>query len=133
MDLQKIFSEVSDFRLNLRKIHLLSDILVICLCGIISGANDFEYGCQKQDFLSEFLDLSNEIPHMINLIGYLDILILNHLINVLVKWSCEILNYLDFYQVNIYGKVLTTAKVGEKKSGICLISAWLSEQNVSLD
>jgi hypothetical protein len=66
MELQKIFLEVPDFRLNRRKLHLLSDILVISLCGVISGANDFEdiaeYGLQKQGFLSKFLDLPNGIP-----------------------------------------------------------------------
>ena len=58
MELQKIFSEVSDFRINRRKSHLLSDILVISLCGVISGANDFEdiaeYGRQKQEFYPNF-------------------------------------------------------------------------------
>ena len=55
-----------DFRINRRKLHLLSDILVISLCGVISGANDFEdiaeYGRQKKDFLPKFLSLANGIP-----------------------------------------------------------------------
>jgi hypothetical protein len=137
MYLQKIFSEVPDFRINRRKLHLLSDILVINLCGVISGANDFEdiaeYGRQKQDFLSKFLDLPNGIPShdtFNRVFRYLDTQSFN---SCLVKWSSEILSYLDFYQVNIDGKVLrATAKEGEKKSGLCLISAWVSEQNVSL-
>lgn len=137
MDLQKIFSEVPDFRLNRRKLHLLSDILVISLCGVISGANDFEdiaeYGRQKQDFLSKFLALPNGIPShdtFNRVFRYLDPQSFN---SCLVKWSSEILSCLDFYQVNIDGKVLrATAKEGRKKSGLCLISAWVSEQNVSL-
>jgi predicted transposase YbfD/YdcC len=137
MELQKIFLEVPDFRLNRRKLHLLSDILVISLCGVISGANDFEdiaeYGRQKQSFLSKFLDLPNGIPShdtFNRVFRHLDTQSFN---KCLVKWSSEILNCLDFYQVNIDGKVLrATAKEGEKKSGLCLISAWASEQNVSL-
>ena len=66
MGLQKIFSEVPDFRLNRRKLHLLSDILVISLYAVISGANDFEdiaeYGRQKKEFLTKFLSLPNGIP-----------------------------------------------------------------------
>jgi predicted transposase YbfD/YdcC len=137
MDLQKIFSEVPDFRINRRKLHLLSDILVISLCGVISGANDFEdiaeYGRQKQAFLSKFLVLPNGIPShdtFNRVFRHLDTQSFN---NCLVKWSSEILSCLDFYQVNIDGKVLrATAKSGEKKSGLCLVSAWVSEQNVSL-
>lgn len=51
----------------------------------------------------------------------------------LVKWSSEILSELDFYQVNIDGKVLSgTAELGKKKSGLCNVSTWVSEHNVSL-
>lgn len=137
MDLQKIFSEVPDFRINRRKLHLLSDILVISLCGVISGANDFEdiaeYGRQKREFLSTFLDLPNGIPShdtFNRVFRYLDV---KSFTTCLVKWSSEILNGLNFYQVNIDGKVLrATAVQGKKKSGLCLISAWVGEQNVSL-
>jgi predicted transposase YbfD/YdcC len=137
MELQKIFSEVPDFRINRRKLHLLSDILVISLCGVISGANDFEdiaeYGRQKHAFLSKFLALPNGIPShdtFNRVFRHLDTQAFN---SCLVKWSSEILTCLDFYQVNIDGKVLrATAKEGEKKSGLCLISAWVSEQNISL-
>ena len=52
----------------------------------------------------------------------------------LVKWYSETISCLDLYQVNIDGKVLTaTAKEAKKKSGLCLISARLSEQSVSLE
>lgn len=137
MDLQGIFSEVPDFRVNRRKLHLLSDILAVSLCGIISGANDFEdiaeYGRQKQDFLSEFLILPNGIPShdtFNRVFRHLDTKSFN---DCLVKWSSEIVKCLDFYQVNIDGKVLrATARDGQKKSGLCLISAWVSEHNVSL-
>lgn len=66
MELQRIFSEVADFRVNRRKLYLLSDTLVISLCAVISGANDFEdiaeYRRQKEGFLSKFLSLANRIP-----------------------------------------------------------------------
>ena len=137
MDLQKIFSEVPDFRLNRRKLHLLSDILVISLCAVISGANDFEdiaeYGRQKKEFLIKFLSLPNGIPShdtFNRVFRYLDSKSFG---SCLVKWSSEIISCLDFYQVNIDGKVLrATAIEGEKKSGLCLISAWVSEHNLSL-
>lgn len=141
MNLQKIFAEVPDFRINRRKLHLLSDILILSLCAVISGANDFEdiaeYGRQKKAFLSRFLCLPNGIPShdTINRVfRYLDS---EKFHACLVKWSSQIVSCLDFYQVNIDGKVLrATAKQGSKKSGLCLVSAWVSawvsEHNVSL-
>ena len=137
MDLQKIFSEVPDFRLNRRKLHLLSDILVISLCGVISGANDFEdiaeYGRQKEDFLSKFLSLPNGIPSHDTFNRVFRHLDSKSFGSCLVKWSSEIIAGLDFYQVNIDGKVLrATATESKKKSGLCLISAWVSEHNLSL-
>jgi hypothetical protein len=93
--------------------------LVIILCGVISEANDFEdiaeYGLQKRDFLSKFLELPNGIPshdRFNRVFRYLDSQSFN---NCLVKWSKEIVSSLDFYQVNIDGKVLrATAQSGEK-------------------
>jgi hypothetical protein len=42
MTWQDFFETVPDFRLNRRKKHQLTDILVIALCAMISGADDFE-------------------------------------------------------------------------------------------
>ena len=46
--------------------HKLLDILVISICGTISGANDFtaiaEYGKSKEKWLKTFLALENGIP-----------------------------------------------------------------------
>lgn len=53
----------------------------------------------------------------------------------LYRWSKEILSTLQgqLTQTNIDGKVLCgTAKSGQKKSGICIISAWASEHHLVL-
>ena len=66
MEWKKFFEEVPDFRLNRRKLHKLGDILMLSLCAVLSGAEDFEdmenYGKQKEDFLRQFLELPNGIP-----------------------------------------------------------------------
>ncbi len=66
MSWETFFSSVPDFRKNRRKKHHLVDILVIALCAIISGADDFEeietYGRKKETFLRTFLSLPNGIP-----------------------------------------------------------------------
>lgn len=53
----------------------------------------------------------------------------------LYRWSKEILEELEMTmpQLNIDGKVLRgTAKSGHKKSGLCVVSAWVSEANLVL-
>ena len=66
MELREIFAEVPDFRVAGRTDHILSEILVISLCAVISGADDFEeiaeYGRQKEAFLWRFLSLPSGIP-----------------------------------------------------------------------
>ncbi len=58
MDWQTFFSGVADFRLERRKKHQLIDILVIALCAIVSGADDFEEiaanGRRKESLLRAF-------------------------------------------------------------------------------
>jgi len=64
MDWHNFFAEMPDYRVNRRKKHHLANILVIALCALISGADDFEEfeeieacGRRKEAFLRTFLDL----------------------------------------------------------------------------
>ena len=60
------FASVQDPRINRTRKHNLFDILVIALCAMISGAEDYVhfeiFGHAKRDWLSERLDLPNGIP-----------------------------------------------------------------------
>ena len=66
MKLVKIFETISDCRTTTLVTYPLTEILIISLCAVLSGAEDFEeiaeYGCQKRDFLSKFLKLKNGTP-----------------------------------------------------------------------
>lgn len=139
MNWQNIFSSVPDFRINRRKKHHLVDILVIALCAIVSGADDFEeieaYGKRKESFLRGFLALPNGIPShdtFNRVFKYMDKEAFG---GCLYRWSKELLGFINSHmpQINIDGKVLRgTAKSGFKKSGICIISAWVAEQHLIL-
>ena len=51
----------------------------------------------------------------------------------LQKWSAELLEFLSSYQLNVDGKVLRgTAQAGKRTSGLCLISAWVADQGLTL-
>ena len=61
------FSEIKDYRrMGDNTLHNFTDILVIALCGIISGADDWvsieEYANEKIEWFKTFLPLRNGIP-----------------------------------------------------------------------
>ncbi len=66
VSLTEHFSRLADPRVERTKLHLLSDILMIAVCGAICGAenwNDIEdFGRTKEGWLRGFLALPNGIP-----------------------------------------------------------------------
>ncbi len=137
MKLTEIFKEVLDFRVQGRTDHLLNEILVISLCAVLSGAEDFEeieeYGIQKHNFLLNFLELKNGIPSHDTFNRVFRYMEIGSFEKCLIKWSKEIVDGLSEYQINIDGKVLrATGKRGKKTAALCLVSAWVSEHYLSL-
>lgn len=142
MNTINFFSEVPDFRLNRRKLHLLSDILMLSLCAMICGADEFEdiaqYGHEKEEFLKTFLSLPNGIPSHDTINRVFRLMDTEKFEKCLINFSKEIkafiqVNDVASHQINIDGKVLRgTAKSGKKKSGLCLVSAFVSGQGLSL-
>lgn len=135
----KNFKDVPDPRMNRRKRHNLIDILAISLCAMICGADDFEeieiYGQEKESFLKTFLELPNGIPSRDTFSRLFCALDKDAFSNCLYEWSKEILADLSLKlpQLNIDGKVLRgTSTAGQKKSGLCIVSAWLNDVNLIL-
>lgn len=139
MDITTFFAGVPDFRLNRRKKHLLVDILAIALLAVVSGADDFEeieaYGKRKEPFLRTFLALPHGIPSHDTFNRVFKFMDKDAFGACLYTWSKELLSFLEetMPQINLDGKVLrATAQAGAKKSGICIVSAWVAEQQLVL-
>lgn len=139
MEFDKFFADVPDFRLDRRKKHRLVDILAIAVCAVVCGANDFEeiaaYGHQKVAFLSRFLALPNGIPSHDTFNRVFRFVDKERFADCLHRWSRQILSGLqeELTHISVDGKVLcATAKAGQKKSGICLVSAWVAEHRLVL-
>jgi predicted transposase YbfD/YdcC len=66
LTLMKIFSKVEDPRINRTKLHKLIDIIVIAVCAVLCGANDWAnielFGKAKEEWFRKFLELPNGIP-----------------------------------------------------------------------
>ena len=137
MKLVEIFEKVADFRVVNRSWHKLSEILVLSLCALLSGADDFEeieeYGHQKEDFLRGFLELENGIPSHDTINRVFRLLNKSSLESCLRTYSQEIMEGLKNRQINIDGKVLrATGKRGKKTAALCLVNAWIAESCLSL-
>jgi predicted transposase YbfD/YdcC len=65
-DLESIFAQVEDPRVERTKLHSLRDIIILAICGVICGANGWveieEFGKAKEAWFTELLDLQNGIP-----------------------------------------------------------------------
>jgi predicted transposase YbfD/YdcC len=65
-DLETIFAQVEDPRVERTKAHNLRDIIIIAICGVICGAEGWveieEFGKAKEAWFTQFLDLPNGIP-----------------------------------------------------------------------
>src|SRR5713226_8055353 len=65
-DLETLFSQVEDPRVERTKYHRLRDIIIIAICGVICGAQGWveieEFGKAKEAWLTELLQLPNGIP-----------------------------------------------------------------------
>lgn len=130
-----IFDDIFDEREAWKVIHELQDILVLSLCAILCGAEDYEaieeYGNQKLDFLRQFLKLGGGIPSSSTIKRVFRYLEPSCMVECLTRNTKQVLKLREKYLLNIDGKVLRgTAKKGKKKSGICIISAWAQEENL---
>src|SRR5579862_8599282 len=61
-----VLKEIPDPRVERRKLHALSDVLVIAICALLCGAKSFEdmeiFGEAKSDWFESFLSLPYGIP-----------------------------------------------------------------------
>lgn len=60
------FAGLEDPRIERKKLHKLLDIIVIAICGVICGADDWVniemFGLKKINWLKQFLELPNGVP-----------------------------------------------------------------------
>lgn len=138
MQIKEIFSKIPDYRKNHKfKLHLLSDILLLSLCATLSGAETDEeietYGKEKEIFLRNFLDLPNGIPSHDTITRIFRLLDSKHFAECLYTHTKEVIDFLKEQHIAIDGKILRgTDKKGKKKSGICIVTAWICEQCLCL-
>jgi len=65
-DLESLFAQVEDPRMERTRLHRLRDIIILAICGVLCGAEGWveieEFGKAKEAFFTELLNLPNGIP-----------------------------------------------------------------------
>jgi predicted transposase YbfD/YdcC len=131
------FGNLRDPRAAHSILHKLIDILVITICAVISGADDFvaiaEYGKEKEEWLKTFLELENGIPSVDTFERLFARLKPEVLQKSFINWMEAVHECTDGELINIDGKTLKGAKEsGNARSLIHMVSVWSASQHLVL-
>jgi predicted transposase YbfD/YdcC len=129
------FSKLKDPRRAHRRKHLLQDIIVIALCAVIAGAQDWQevalFGRERRGWLKRFLKLANGIPAHDTFERLFDRLEPRAFQACFRQWVQAIQEALPIKHIAIDGKTLRGS--GSAKLGpLHLVSAWATAQRLSL-
>jgi predicted transposase YbfD/YdcC len=131
------FSSLEDPRTDHTKLHELSDILVIAICGVICGADGWvsieEFGNAKLDWLRTILELPNGIPSHDTFGRVFARLDPEQFQRCFLGWVQAISEVTEGEVVAVDGKTLRRSKDGTLgKDAIHMVSAWASENRLTL-
>jgi predicted transposase YbfD/YdcC len=131
------FSSLPDPRIERTRAHPLVNILVITICAVICGADDWvsvvSYGRSKASWLAGFLDMSNGIPSHDTFGRVFSLLDPNELQSCFVSWIKSVAKLTDGEVVAIDGKKLNgSADAPKGHYAIHMVSAWACENRLVL-
>lgn len=135
--IQEFFRELTDPRVNRRRVHLLIDIIVIALCAVIGGAEKWKdialWGETHHAWLSQFLELPAGIPSRCTFRRVISRLNPEQFQACFRAWVQALCRTTKGRIIAIDGKTLRRSmdSASELKA-LHLVSAWASEQNLTL-
>jgi predicted transposase YbfD/YdcC len=135
VSIPRYFAKLRDPRRRHRRLHLLQDIIVIALCAVIAGAQDWQeietFGRKRRPWLKRFLKLLNGIPSHDTFERVFDRLAPQTFQACFREWVQALQETLRIKHVAIDGKTLRGS--GSAKLGpLHLVSAWATAQRLSL-
>ena len=131
------FGKVKDPRINRTKLHELLDIIIIAICGVICGADnwvDIElFGKAKIAWLKTFLKLPNGIPSHDTFGRVFAALNPQEFESSFMEWVQAINQLTQGQVIAIDGKQLRGSRdSGVGKNAIYMVSAWATENQLVL-
>jgi len=132
------FEQIPDYRKDtLNKRHELIDILLIALCAILCGADDWvsiaSYGKERKNWLEEFLALPNGIPSHDTFNRVFSRIDPEQFMSCFLAWVKAVFPIMDTQVIAIDGKTLRRSHDNsEAKAAIHMVSAWATQSNLVL-
>lgn len=131
------FSILKDPRIERHKKHNLVDILVLAICGVLSGAEGWEaieeYGQTKLEWLRKFIPLENGIPAHDTIARVLSRISAKGLQECFTNWVNAVHRVSEGEVVAIDGKTVRRSfDKSSRKGAIHMVSAWASRNGLVL-
>lgn len=135
LSVPRYFAKLKDPRRVHRRLHALQDIIVIALCAVIAGAQDWQqietFGRKRRDWLRRFLELANGIPSHDTFERVFDRIKPQAFLTCFRDWVRAVSAALQIKHIAIDGKTLRGS--GSATLGpLHLVSAWATAQHLSL-
>lgn len=133
---RKHFGELTDPRRR-EPTYPLMDMVVMALCAVICGADDFvaiaKFARTKKEWLSQFLDLTNGVPSHDRFNAVFAALKPEEFEKCLLNWVTSLHEITNGQVVAIDGKTLRRSyDKASSKSAIHMVSAWATLNHISL-
>lgn len=137
MNVAEFFFELDDPRRDGSGYHVLSDIVMIVLCGYLSDCEEFEevhdYAVDKQELLKELLELPSGIPSEDTLNPAFRLIDPDQLEAILLQWGKNIVGLLTQKHLIVDGKQLRgTCTKGRKQANVQIVSLWAEGERMCL-
>lgn len=134
---QKYFEALPDPRIKRKQLHDFQDVIMLVLCGVIAGCDEWttieEYAKTKIDFLKTFLKLPNGIPShdtFGDIFAKIDPLQFEE---CFLAWTLGVCTLSPGEIVSIDGKQLRGSyDKHNKKAAIHMVSAWANQNRLVL-
>jgi len=131
------FRELADPRIDRNKEHKLIDVLVIAICAILCGANDWvaveTFGRAKREWFARFLELAHGIPSHDTFGRVFAVLSPQAFQACFLRWIQAVAQVTAGQVVAIDGKTLRRSYDRRSaKAAIHMISAWATHNRVVL-
>ncbi len=136
-NIEKHFGKITDPRVERTKRHKLLDIIVITICGVICGADDWVnieiFGKAKLEWLKTFLELPGGIPSHDTLGRVFAALDPQEFENSFMEWVRAIFELTKGQVIALDGKQMRGSLDNNKgKRAIYLVNAWASGNQLVL-
>ena len=135
--MEQHFGDLTDPRIDRTKLHKLLDILVIAICAVIAGADNWEdveeFGKVRMEWFQTFLELPHGIPSHDTFTRVFARLDPEQFQTCFLRWMNGVSEVIGGQVIAVDGKVLRRSQdKGIGKAAIDMVSAWATVNRLVL-